>query len=88
VPRRRNQHAAAGYLLDLRAGGVELHAESLQGLSRDAGPLAPEGEQDVLGPDVVVAEALGFFPREHDDLPGPVGVALEHRSAPDTAVAR
>jgi hypothetical protein len=86
VPGRRSQRAAAGHLLDLRAGGVELDAESLQGLSRDTGPLADEAHQDVLGANVGVAEVPGFFPGEHDDLPGPVCVALEHRSVPDMAV--
>jgi hypothetical protein len=87
VPGQRSRPAAVGHLLDLGVGSVELEADGPQGLGRDAGPLVDEAQQDVLGADVGMAQALGFFPGERDDLPGPVGVALEHRSTPDKAVA-
>ena len=41
-------------------------------------PFVDEAEQDVLRPDVGVAELPGLFLGEHDDPAGPIGESLEH----------
>jgi hypothetical protein len=43
-----------------------------------------EAEQDVLGTDVVVMEHPGFFLRQDNHPPRPVGKPLEHRPPPRT----
>ncbi len=55
---------------------VEIHAERLQDAGGDALTLPDEAEQQVLGADVVVAEAAGLVDRQLDD-------ALCPRSQPD-----
>ena len=52
---------------DLVADLVEVHAEGLEDAGGDALALADEAEQQVLGADVVVAEAARFVDRELDD---------------------
>jgi len=63
---------AAGQELDhLLANPVEVGAELLQDLSGDPFSFPDEPEQDVLGPDVVVAQLAGFPERELQHLLGP-----------------
>jgi hypothetical protein len=50
----------------------------LEDACRDALLLPPQAEEDVLGPDVVVADAAGLVLRENDDVPRALGEALEH----------
>src|SRR5581483_6972302 len=50
---------------------VQVRAELLEDLGGDPLALADEAEQDVLGPDVVVAELEGLAKRELQDLLGP-----------------
>jgi hypothetical protein len=52
------------------AHAVEVRAQLLQDLRGDALALADEPEQDVLGPDVVVAELQRLAQREFEDLLG------------------
>ena len=63
--------------LDGGAHLVELDAHVGEHLGRDALALADEAEQQVLGADVVVVEALRFFLREREDLAGPLGEFVE-----------
>ena len=49
-----------------------------RGLRGHAVTLADEAEQDVLGADVVVIEHPGFFLRQDNNPPLPVGEPLEH----------
>ena len=56
---------------DLVADLVEVHAERLEHAGGDALALADEAEQQVLGADVVVAEAARLVDRELDDPLGP-----------------
>ena len=69
--------AAADDELDRRAHLVELDAQVRQDLGGDALALADQPEQQVLGADVVVVEALGLFLREGQDLPRPLGELVE-----------
>src|SRR5207247_2231557 len=43
---------------------------------------ADDAQQDMLGTDGVVFEALGFFLRQNDHSPRPFCKLLKHRSAP------
>ena len=77
VPRRRRA-TAADDLLHLAADGLQRDAERLEGLRGHALSLVDEAEQDVLRPDVGVAELAGLFLGEDDDPAGPIGESLEH----------
>ena len=55
---------------DLVADLVEVDAEALEDARRDALALADEAEQQVLGADVVVAQAAGLVDRQLDDALG------------------
>ena len=84
VPGRRLL-ALADDLLDLLPNRVQADAERLQRLGRDTFALMDEAEQDVLGADVVVIEHPGFFLRQDNNPPRPVGKPLEHLVALLTA---
>jgi hypothetical protein len=77
VPARRLL-ALADDLLDLCPHGLQRDPEALQRLCGDAFPLVDEAEQDVLGPDVVVAEHPGLFLGQDDHTTRPVGESFEH----------
>ena len=62
--------AAADDELDRRAHLGQLHAHVAQDAGGDAVALAHQTEQQVLGADVVVVEALGLFLGERQDLAG------------------
>src|SRR2546429_2942619 len=74
--------ALADDLLDLLPPGVQADAQRLQRLGRYTFALVDEAEQDVLGADVVVIEHPGFFLRQDNNPPRPVGKPLEHRLPP------
>ena len=70
------EHGAVAAPNDELHGGAhlaQLHAEIGQHLGGDAVALAHEAEQQVLGADVVVVEALGLFLGEGQDAPGSLG---------------
>ena len=77
MPRRRLL-APADDLLDLLPHRVQADPERLQRPGRVAVALADEAEQDVLGADVAVIEHPGFFFRQDNNPPRPVGEPLEH----------
>ena len=63
---------------------VEVDAERLQDAGGDPLALAHEAEQEVLGADVVVAEAAGFIDRQLDH---PFGARRQPDLADDRAIA-
>ena len=60
-----------------RANLVQLDAQVGQHLGRDAFALAHQAEQEMLGPDVVMVEALRFFLRECQDFARSFGEFVE-----------
>jgi hypothetical protein len=75
---RRRLLALADDLLDLLADRLQADAKRLERLGRHTLALMDEAEQDVLGANVVVVEHPGFFLRQDDNPPRPVGKPLEH----------
>ena len=71
--------AASDDGLDFLTDLGEVDAERLQHLSGEALALGDDAEQNVLGSDVIVAEALRFFLSEHDAAPRSLGEGLPHR---------
>ena len=69
--------AAADDELDRAADLVELDAQVAEHLRRDAFALADQAEQQVLGADVVVVEALRLFLRKLQDFARPLGEFVE-----------
>ena len=69
--------AAADDELDRGADLVQLDVHVLEHARRDALALAHEAEQQVLGPDVVVVEALGLILGKGEDLARPLGELVE-----------
>jgi len=65
---------------DLAAGGLQRHAETRQGAAGGPVGLAKQPEQDVLGTDVVVAQAAGLFLGQDDGVARAVGESLKHES--------
>ena len=65
-------------LLDLEAHLAQINIEIAQDVGPDAGAFLDEAEQDVLGPDVFVVEALGLLVGEGHDLASPICKAFEH----------
>ena len=60
---------------DLVANLVQVHAEALEDAGGDAFAFADQAEQQVLGADVVVAQAAGFVDGKLDDALGARGQA-------------
>ena len=74
------EHGAVATADDELDGGTDLvqfDAQVGEHLGRDAIAFADEAEEDVLGADVVVVEAVGFFLRERQDTPRPFGELVE-----------
>jgi hypothetical protein len=69
-------------LLDLEADLAQVDIEVLEHVGADAGAFLHEAEQDVLGSDVLVVEALGFLVGQGHDLAGAIGEAFEHLWTP------
>jgi len=65
-------------LLDLGAHLLQVDVEVLKDVGGDARTLLEEPQQDVLGPDVVMVEALRRLASVSHDLAGAVGKAIEH----------
>ena len=66
-------------LLDLRLHLGDVHLDAQQRLDRDAFPVLQEGEDDVLGQELVGVEALGLLLREYGEhLLCPLRETLEH----------
>ena len=81
---RARSRALGEHADDLVADLVEVHAEQFEHAGRDALALAHQPEKEVLGPDVVVAEAAGFVDRELDD---PLGAGREPHLPDDRPIA-
>ena len=84
-PRRLGQlahgdHVGPGLddLLDLQADLAQVDVEVLQDVGGDAGAFLDQAEQDVLGADVLVVEALRLLVGQLHHLAGPVGKAFIH----------
>ena len=69
--------AATDDELDRGADLGQLDAQVLEHPRGDAVALADQAEQQVLGADVVVVEALGLFLGEREDLAGSLGEFVE-----------
>jgi len=65
-------------LLDLDADHTQGDVHRTEGLRGHAVPLVDQAEEQMLGPDVVVAEHPRFLLGEDHDAPGTVGEPLEH----------
>ena len=70
--------AAADDGLDFRAHLRKIDAERLEHFGRETLTLGNNAEQDVLGSDVVVAQALGLFLREDDRASCSLGERFPH----------
>ena len=84
-PRRLRQLAhrdhvgpALDELLDLEADLAQVDVEVLQDVGGDAAAFLDQAEQDVLGADVLVVEALGLLIGQLHHLAGPVGESFIH----------
>ena len=76
--RRTGRRALGQHADDLVADLVEIHAQRLEDTGRDALAFADETQEQVLGPDVVMAEASGLVDGQLDD-------ALRSRGETDLA---
>ena len=74
-------HVRAGLddLLDLQADLAEVDVEVLQDVGGDARAFLDQAEQDVLGADVFVVEALGLLVGQLHHLAGTIGKSFVHR---------
>ena len=73
-------------LLDLDADLAEVDVEVLQHVGRHAAAFLDQAQQDVLGADVLVVEALGLLVGQLHHLPGTVGETFVHQRSTPTAV--
>ena len=71
-------------LFDFEADLAEVDVEVLQDVGGDARAFLDQAQQDVLGADVFVVEALGLLVGQLHDLAGPVGKALNPITPPPT----
>ena len=65
-------------LLDFQADLAQVDVEVLEDVGGDAGAFLDQAQQDVLGADVLVVEALGLLVGQLHHLAGPVGKAFIH----------
>ena len=70
----RQAFPAPRYQVEVAVSG----AQGLERLGRHTLALMDEAKQDVLRANVVVIEHPGFFLRQDDNPPRPVGKSLEH----------
>ena len=68
-------------LLDLLADALQVDVEVLQDLGGDAAAFLDDSQEDVLRPDELAVEPLGFLSRQAHDLASALGEFLEHRRA-------
>src|SRR5487761_1477962 len=79
--------ALADDLLDLLPHRLKADPKRLKRLGRNTLALVDEAEQDVLRANVVVIEHPGFFLRQDNNPPRPVGEPLEHvRRSPHSGI--
>ena len=62
--------AGADLLLDFHPDGLEIEAHLLQDVDGDALAQLDQAEQQMLGADVIVVEAVRFFAGQREDLLG------------------
>src|SRR5207245_8639440 len=74
----RGPLAAADGSFDLGAHAVRGNVQALEHLAGNALTLADDPQQDMLGADGAVVEALGFFLGQDDDAPGALCKPLKH----------
>ena len=67
-------------LLDLQADLAQVDVEVFQDVGGDARAFLDQAQEDVLGADVLVVEALGLLVGQLHHLAGPVGKAFIHSS--------
>ena len=60
-------------LLDFHPHGFEIEPHLLEDVDGHALPQLDQAEQQMLGPDVIMIEAVGFFSSERQDLLGARG---------------
>ena len=65
-------------LLDLQADLAQVDVEVLQHVGGDAGAFLDQAQQDVLGADVFVVEALGLLIGQLHHLAGSIGESFVH----------
>ena len=70
----------ADVLLDLHPHGVEIHTEFRQHIDGHALAELDESEEQVLGPDIIVIEAISLLAGERQDLLSAWGKVIHHRS--------
>src|SRR3954469_11925383 len=58
-------------LLDLHPDGLQIQPHLLEDVDGNALPQLDQAEQQMLGPDVIVIEAVGFFASKRQNLLGP-----------------
>ena len=75
---RHHVGAALDELLDLEADLAQVDVQVLQHVGADAAAFLDQAEQDVLGADVLVVEALGLLVGQGHHLAGAVREAFEH----------
>src|SRR5690606_33632126 len=85
---RHGRVAPADDLLDLGPHLLQVDAQALQRLGGDAGALADQAQQQVLGAHVVVIEAARLFLGQDDDPLGALGISSKHATAPSSSVAK
>ncbi len=56
----------------------EVYAERLEHFGREALALRDDTEQNMLGADIIIAEALGFFLRQYDGAARAFGERFPH----------
>jgi hypothetical protein len=79
-----SHHVGTGLhqLLDLEADLAEVNVEVLQDVGTDTGALLHEPEQNMLRPDVLVVEPLGFLVGQGHHFSSPIGESFEHHNTP------
>ena len=83
--------AALHELLDLEANLAQVDVQVLEDVGADARAFLDQTQQDVLGADVLVIEALGLLVGQGHDFPSAIGETFEHHDPPEswaTAAAR
>ena len=73
-------------LLDLEADLPQVDVEVLQDVGGDAAALLDQAEQDVLGADVLVVEALGLLVGQLHHLASTVGESFIHAVDSDPTI--
>ena len=78
--------ASADELLNFEADLAEVYIEVFEDIGPDAGAFLDEPEQDVLGPDVLVVEALGFLVGQGHHFAGSICKSFKHVQSPASRV--